>query len=104
MHQCNKPAAAGDFELAEDGVEMLFHHRQTQTGVVSDLLVAPSFTNKLGQLPVPALSAEQDAANGPLPALQTDHPFRHKSSHLIRKCGCATPRDLSCFKWSVARK
>ena len=31
-----------------DGVEMLFHHRQTQTGAISNLLVAPSFTNKSG--------------------------------------------------------
>ena len=28
-HQCNKPAAAGNFEFAEDCVEVLFHHRQT---------------------------------------------------------------------------
>ncbi len=47
-HQRNKLAAAGDFELAEDCVEMLFHHRQTQASAISDLLVAPSFTNKSG--------------------------------------------------------
>jgi hypothetical protein len=46
VQQRNKSAAAADFELAEDGVEMLFHHRQTQAGVISDLLVAPPFTNK----------------------------------------------------------
>ena len=28
-HQRNKPAAAGDFEFAEDCVKVLFHHRQT---------------------------------------------------------------------------
>jgi len=28
-HQRNKPAAAGNFEFAEDRVEVLFHHRQT---------------------------------------------------------------------------
>jgi hypothetical protein len=28
-HQRHKPAAAGDFEFAEDRVEMLFHHWQT---------------------------------------------------------------------------
>jgi hypothetical protein len=28
-HQRNKPAAAGDFEFAEDRMEVLLHHRQT---------------------------------------------------------------------------
>jgi len=46
LHQRNKPSAAGDFEFAEDGVQMLFHHRQTQAGVISDLLVTPPFTDK----------------------------------------------------------
>src|SRR6266567_2173778 len=45
-HQGHEPTAAAYFELAEDRVEMLFHHRQTQTGVISDLLVAPPFTDK----------------------------------------------------------
>src|SRR5438067_13935389 len=45
-HQRNKPAAAGNFEFAEDCVKVLFHHRQTQAGVISDLLVAPPFTDK----------------------------------------------------------
>src|SRR5438132_13825174 len=45
-HQRNKPAAAGNFEFAEDCVEMLFHHRQTQAGVVSDLLITPPFAGK----------------------------------------------------------
>jgi len=29
---------------------------------------------------------------------------RRKSSHSMRKCGCATPIELSCFWWIVARK
>jgi hypothetical protein len=45
-HQRHKPAAAGDFEFAEDRVKVLFHHRQTQTGVIGDLLVTPPFTDK----------------------------------------------------------
>jgi len=49
MQQRNKSAAARDFELAEDGVEVLFHHWQTQAGAIGDLLVAPSFTNKSGK-------------------------------------------------------
>jgi len=44
--QRNKPAAAVNFEFAEDRVEVLFHHRQTQAGVISDLLVTPPFTDK----------------------------------------------------------
>jgi hypothetical protein len=46
LHQRNKPSAAGDFELAKDHVEMPFHHRQTQTGAISDLLVTPPFADK----------------------------------------------------------
>jgi hypothetical protein len=30
----------------EDRVKMLFHHRQTQAGVISDFLVAPPFADK----------------------------------------------------------
>ena len=45
-HQGNEPAAAGDFELAKDRVKVLFHHRQTQAGVISDFLVAPPFADK----------------------------------------------------------
>jgi hypothetical protein len=30
----------------EDRVEMLFHHRQTQAGVIGDLLVTPPFADK----------------------------------------------------------
>src|SRR5439155_22290110 len=45
-HQRNKPAAAGDFEFVEDRVKVLFHHRQTQAGVISDLLITPPFANK----------------------------------------------------------
>src|SRR5438094_7628030 len=45
-HQGNKSAAAGNFEFAEDCVEVLFHHRQTQAGVISDLLVTPPFADK----------------------------------------------------------
>jgi len=44
--QRNEPAAAVDFELAEDRVEVLFHHRQTQAGVISNLLVTPPFADK----------------------------------------------------------
>ena len=29
QHQCDEPAAAGDFELTKNCVKMLFHHRQT---------------------------------------------------------------------------
>jgi len=45
-HQRNEPAAAADFELAEDGVEVLFHHRQTQAGVIGDLLITPPLADK----------------------------------------------------------
>jgi len=45
-HQRHKPATAGDFEFAEDCVEMLFHHRQTQAGVISDFLITPPFADK----------------------------------------------------------
>jgi hypothetical protein len=45
-HERNQPAAAGHFELTKDRVEMLFHHRQTQAGVIRDLLVTPSFADK----------------------------------------------------------
>src|SRR5207248_4520505 len=45
-YQGNKSAAAGDFKFAEDGVQMLFHHRQTQPGVIGDLLVTPPFADK----------------------------------------------------------
>ena len=34
-------------EFAKDGVKVLFHHRQTQLGVIGDLLVAPALANKL---------------------------------------------------------
>jgi hypothetical protein len=43
----NEPAAAGDFEFAKNRVKVLFHHRQTQPGVIGDLLVAPALANKL---------------------------------------------------------
>jgi len=46
VHQRNEPAAAGDFELAKDGVEVLFHHRQTHAGVIGDLLITSSFADK----------------------------------------------------------
>src|SRR4029077_18858049 len=39
LHQRHQPTAAGDLELAEDGVEMLFHHLQAQAGIIGDLLV-----------------------------------------------------------------
>jgi hypothetical protein len=45
-HQGDKPAAAGDFEFAEDRVKVLFHHRQTQAGVISGLLITPSTADK----------------------------------------------------------
>jgi hypothetical protein len=45
-HQRNEPAAAGDFELAKDGVEVLFHHRQTQAGVIGDFLIRPPLADK----------------------------------------------------------
>src|SRR5437899_12295351 len=45
-HQGNEPAAAGNFEFAEDYVEVLFHHRQTQAGVISDFLITPPFADK----------------------------------------------------------
>jgi len=40
-HQRDELAAAVDFKLAEDRMEVLFHHRQTQAGAISNLLVAP---------------------------------------------------------------
>lgn len=46
LHQRNKPSAAGDFELAKDRVEVLFYHRQTQTGVIRDLLVTLPFADE----------------------------------------------------------
>jgi hypothetical protein len=45
-HQGNEPAAAGDFKFAEDCVEVLFHHRQTQASVISDFLITPPFADK----------------------------------------------------------
>jgi hypothetical protein len=39
-HQRHKPTAAGDFEFAEDRVNVLFHRRQTQAGVIGDFLRA----------------------------------------------------------------
>ena len=45
-HQRNEPAAAGDLEFAEDRVEVLFHHRQTQARVIGDFLVTPPLTDK----------------------------------------------------------
>jgi hypothetical protein len=45
-HQRNKPAAGGDFQFVEDPVNMLFHHRQTQASVISDLLITPPFADK----------------------------------------------------------
>jgi hypothetical protein len=39
-------AAAGDFKLAEDPVNVLFHRRQTQAGVVGDFLITPALTHK----------------------------------------------------------
>src|SRR5437667_12640285 len=45
-HERNKATAAWNFELAEDGVEVLFHHRQTQAGVIGDLLISPPLANK----------------------------------------------------------
>src|SRR5947207_11392616 len=45
-HQRHEPAAAGDFEFAEDRVKMLFHRRQTQAGAIGDLLVTAPFTDK----------------------------------------------------------
>ena len=40
-------ATAGDFELAKNGVKVLFHRRQTQPGVIGDLLVARPIADKL---------------------------------------------------------
>src|SRR5437868_12398156 len=45
-HQRHEPAAAGDFELPEDRVKVLFHRGQTQPGVISDLLVTPTIADK----------------------------------------------------------
>jgi hypothetical protein len=45
-HQRNKSAAAGDFEFAEDRMEVLFHHRQTQAGVIGDFLIRPALADK----------------------------------------------------------
>jgi hypothetical protein len=45
-HQRHKPAAAIHFELAEDRVEVLFHHWQTQARVIGDFLVTSPFADK----------------------------------------------------------
>ena len=45
-HQRHEPAAAGDFEFAEDRVKVLFHRRQTQPRVISDLLITPALADK----------------------------------------------------------
>src|SRR5437762_5593625 len=45
-HQCHKPTAAGDFEFAEDRVKVLFHRRQAQPRVISDLLITPALADK----------------------------------------------------------
>jgi hypothetical protein len=47
-HQRHQPAAAGDFEFAEDRMKMLFYHWHTQPGVFRDLLVASSVADKPG--------------------------------------------------------
>jgi len=45
-HQSHKAAAAGDLELPEDRVKVLFHGGQTQAGAIGDLLITPPFTDK----------------------------------------------------------
>ena len=45
-HQRHKPTAAGDFEFAKDRVNVLFHRRQTQAGVIGNLLVTPPIADK----------------------------------------------------------
>ena len=46
LHQRHELAAAGDFEFSKDAVQMLFHHLQTQAGLICDLLVAPPVANQ----------------------------------------------------------
>src|SRR6266404_8973573 len=45
-HQRHKAAAAGDLEFAENCVNVLFHRRQAQAGVISDLLITPTIADK----------------------------------------------------------
>ena len=45
-HQRNQPATAGDFELAENRMNVLFHRRQTGTGFIGDLLIALPVADK----------------------------------------------------------
>src|SRR5215813_3521522 len=52
-HQRDEPAAAGNFEFAEDGVNMLFYHCHTQMCRFGDLLVALSVANKSRNLLFP---------------------------------------------------
>jgi hypothetical protein len=64
LHQRNKSSAAGDFELAKDRVEVLFYHRQTQTGVISDLLVTPPFADKTRNFLFPASESDEVRQTG----------------------------------------
>ncbi len=48
-HQGNKLAAAGNFEFAEDCVNVLFHRRQTQAGVIGDFSRAALFSTVGGK-------------------------------------------------------
>ena len=92
----HESCATGHLEFAKDGVQMLFHHRQTQPGVLGDLLVASALGRLVAQLPVRALSARQEPANPN--SLASDRAVSgQRFSHPIRKCGRATPADLSCF-------
>ena len=45
-HQGNKPAPAGYLELTENRVDVLLHCRQTQAGLIGNLLVTLPIADK----------------------------------------------------------
>ena len=63
-HQRHKPTAAGDFELAEDRVNVLFHRRHTQAGVIGNLLVTPPIADKSDNFLFPARKPDEMGQTG----------------------------------------
>ena len=53
-HQGNQPTTAGDFELAENRVNVFFHRRQTRTSFIGDLLIALPIADKLDDFTFPS--------------------------------------------------
>ena len=82
-------------EFAKDRVQMLFHDRQTQPGVIGNLLVAPALADKLRNF---LFAPCQPDKAGNRKFAGADRAFSgQRFSHLTRKCGPATPAELSCF-------